>query len=222
VGTRRRGARYLGVALAVAAVLVAVAVVRSRGESTMAARVGETTISTQEVDLIVRHARDEARNEGKDFPREGTAAHQALRRQALSLLVYHEELAQRAQALGLEVPEADVAAPIEVDVGVGGFDSDAGADRVFIRQSVRGAALYRSIYTRVTGDVGVSAAEVRAYYKGRPEQYGDLGVSLAQARAQIRRNLVDTKRNALMARWIRDMNGYYAGKVEYGPEFRPA
>ena len=220
--TRRRGARYLAVALVAAAVLVAVALIRGRGETAMAARVGDTTISTREVDLIVRHARDEARNEGKDFPPEGTAAHQTLRRQALSLLVYHEELAQRAQALGLEVPEADVAAPIEVDVGVGGFDADAGADRVFIRQSVRGAALYRSIYARVTRGVSVSDTEVRAYYEARPEQYRELGVSLAEARAQIRRNLADTKRNAIMARWVRGMNGYYAGKVEYGPGFGPA
>ena len=67
---RPHAARYLAVGLAVAAILVAVALVRGRGESAMAARVGDTTISTREVDLIVRHARDEARNEGKDFPRE--------------------------------------------------------------------------------------------------------------------------------------------------------
>jgi hypothetical protein len=219
---RPRAARYAAVGLAVAAILVAVALIRGRGESTMAAQVGDTTISTREVDVVVRHARDEARNEGKDFPREGTAAYQQLRRQALGLLVYHEELAQRAQALGLEVPEVDVATPIEVDLGVGGFDSDAGADRVFIRQSVRGAALYRSIYARVTRHVTLSDAEVRAYYEARPEQYADLGLSLAEARAQIRRNLADTKRNAIMARWIQDMNAFYAGKVEYGAGFGPA
>ena len=219
---RPRAARYVAVGLALTAILVAVALVRGHEESTMAARVGDTTISTREVDLVVRHARDEARNEGKDFPREGTATYQQLRRQALGLLVYHEELAQRAQALGLEVPQADAAAPVEVEVGVRSADPDAGADRVFIRQSVRGAALYRSIYARVTRGVRVSDPEVRAYYEARPEQYKELGVTLARARAQIRRNLADTKRNATMARWVRDMNGYYAGKVEYGPGFGPA
>lgn len=218
---RRRGARYVALGLALAGILVAVAVLQRGGDSTMAARVGGTTISTREVDLIVRHARDEAQNEGKDFPAQGTAAHQALRRQALGLLVYHEELAQRAQALGLEVPQADVSAPVDVDVGIRGFDPDR-SDRVFIRQSVRGAALYRSIYARVTRGVRVANSEVRAYYEARPEQYRDLGLSLAEARPQIRRNLVDTKRNALMARWIRDMTAFYAGKVQYGPGFRPA
>jgi hypothetical protein len=209
--TRRRGARSLGVALVVAAVVVAVALVRGRGESHVAARVGGTTISTGEVDLVLEHARDEARNEGKDFPAEGTPPHQALRRQALDLLVYHEELAQRAAELGLELPDVDLApsAGVEVDRG---SDPDAG-DRVFVRQSVRGAQLYRRIYDRVTRAVSVSDAELRRYLRAHPEQR-------RIPRTQIRRNLLDTKRNAVMARWLARMKRDYATRVEYGPDFR--
>jgi hypothetical protein len=211
VVTRRRGVRYLGVALVVVAVVVGVALVRGRGESHVAARVAGTTISTDEVDLVLRHARDEAANEGKDFPAEGTPLHQALRRQALDLLVYHEELAQRASELGLKLPAADVAASAGVEVATGGVDSDAG-DRVFVRQSVRGAQLYRRIYDRVTREVSVSDAELRGYLRAHPEQR-------RIPRAQIRRNLLDTKRNALMARWLADMKRDYATRVEYGPDF---
>jgi hypothetical protein len=197
--------------LVVAAVVVAVALVRGRGESHVAARVAGATISTDEVDLVVRHARDEARNEGKDFPAEGTPLHEALRRQALDLLVYHEELAQRAAELGLKLPAADVAASAGVEVATGGADSDAG-DRVFVRQSVRGAQLYRRIYDRVTRDVAVSDREVNRYLRRHPEQRGI-------PRTQIRRNLLDTKRNAVMARWLARMKRDYATKVVYGPAF---
>jgi hypothetical protein len=210
--TRPRGARYLGVALAVAAVVVAVALIRGRGESHVAARVAGTTISTGEVDLVLRHARDEAAKEGKDFPADGTPLHQALRRQALDLLIYHEELAQRATELGVELPAADLAPSAGVEVATGGADPDAG-DRVFFRQSVRGAQLYRRIYDRVTRDVSVSDAELRGYLQAHPEQRHI-------PRAQIRRNLLDTKRNALMARWLARMKRDYATRVEYGPDFK--
>ena len=206
---RRRGARYLGVALVVAAVVVAVALVRERGKSEVAARVGGTTISAAEVDLVLNHARDEAGYEGKDFPVEGTPLHRALRRQALDLLVYHEELAQRATELGLELPAADLAPSAGVEVG---SDPDAG-DRVFVRQSVRGAQLYRKIYDRVTRDVSVSDAELRGYLRVHPEQ-GHI------PRTQIRRNLLDTKRNAVMARWLARMKRDYATRVEYAPDFK--
>jgi hypothetical protein len=209
--TRRRGARYLGVALVVAGVVVAVAQIRGRGESNVAARVAGTPISTAEVDFVLNHARDEARNEGKDFPAEGTPLQQQLRRQALGLLVYHEELAQRATELGVELPAADLAPSAGVEVATGS-DPDAG-DRVFVRQSVRGAQLYRRIYDRVTRDVSVSAGEVDRYLRRHPEQRGI-------PRAQIRRNLLDTKRNALMARWLARMKRDYATRVEYGPDFK--
>ena len=199
-------------ALVVVAAVAAVALVRGRGESDVAARVAGTAISTDEVDLVLRHARDEARNEGKDFPAEGTPLHQALRRQALDLLVYHEELAQRAAALGLALPAADVAPSAGVEVALG-RDPDAG-DRVFVRQSVRGAQLYRRIYDRVTRDVTVTAGEVDRYLRGHPEQRHI-------PRTQIQRNLLDTKRNATMARWLAGMKSDYAAKVEYGPDFRP-
>ncbi len=212
MGTRRRGARYLGVALVAAAVVVAVALVRGRGETHVAARVGGTTISTGEVDLVLRHARDEATSEGKDFPAEGTPLHQTLRRQALDLLIYHEELAQRATELGIELPAADLDPSTGVEVARGRADPDAG-DRVFVRQSVRGAQLYRRIYDRVTRGVSVSNAEQRGYLRAHPEQR-------RIPRAQIRRNLLDTKRNALMARWLARMKRDYATRVEYGSDFR--
>ena len=211
MGIRRRGARYLGVLLVVAVLVVAVALVRGRGTSHVAARVAGTTISTHEVDLVVAHARDEARNEGKDFPAEGTPLHQALRRQALDLLVYHEELAQRATDLGLELPDADLAPSAGVEVSAGG-ESDAG-DTAFVRQSVRGAQLYRKIYDRVTRDVSVGDGEVDRYFRRHPDQRHI-------PRAQVRRNLLDTKRNALMARWLARMKRDYATKIEYGPAFQ--
>jgi hypothetical protein len=217
---RRPGTRGLVVGLVVVAAVAALALVRSHNAKThVAARVAGAAISTQEVDLLVRHARDEAKREGKEFPQEGTQPYDDLRRQALALLVYHEELAQRARALRIDVPAADLAPPKEAPIATT-HDLEAGEDRLFIRQSLRGAALYGLIYDRVTRNVSVGEAEIRAYYAARPEQYRELGVPLATARAQIRRNVVDTKRNALMRDWVARMRRDYAKRVDYADEFR--
>jgi SurA N-terminal domain len=189
--------------------------------STVAARVGGTTISIDRVDGILDHARTEAKREGKHFPVKGTPEYHALRRQALDLLVYHEELAQRAATLGIVLSSADFQQPAGARrVELPGFEPEGGLSSVFVLESRREAILYRKIYERVSRDVTVTPAEISAYYRQHPNQYPRAGLTRAAAREEIRRNLLDTKRNALMARWIAQMRRYYEGKVEYGPAFR--
>jgi hypothetical protein len=204
--TALRGRARLA-AIRVAAVIVAFAFAAAGcgSKHEPAARVGGAAISAEQVDRIVEHARDEARREGKDFPAEGTQAFQVVRRQALDLLVYHEELAQRAHDLGVTPAASELEPPADGDSEEGGSQDDA-----FSRESVRGAVLYRKIYNRVTRNVSVSATEIRTYRSRYP------GVP----RGQARRNLLDTKRNALMARWVAQMKRDYADKVRYGSDYK--
>jgi SurA-like protein len=204
--TLRGRARLAGIRVAaVIVVAFAFAAAGCGAEHEPAALVGDAAISAEQVDRIVNHAREEARREGKDFPAEGTEAYQVVRRQALDLLVYHEELAQRAKALGVTPAASELTPPAGGETEEGGSQDDA-----FLRESVRGQVLYRKLYERVTRNVSVSAAEVRAYRSRYP------GVPPAQAR----RNLLDTKRNALMARWVAQMKRDYADKVRYGSDYK--
>jgi hypothetical protein len=185
--------------------LLALAAAACGGKHDTAALVDGTAIPTERVDRILNHAREEAAREGKDFPEEGTDRWRQFRRQALDLLVYHEELEQRAKALGITLSENDLK-----PVPSAGTEEEGSQDQAFVRESLRGAILYRRLYERVTKGVSVSAAEIGAYRSGHPEM----------TRPQIRRNLLDTKRNALMARWIAQLKRDYASKVEYEAEFR--
>jgi SurA-like protein len=181
-----------------------------------AAYVGATAISEKQVDAIIEHARDEASREGTPFPREGTEAYDVARRTALDLLVYHEELAQRAKALGVTPSPQELTPP----AAIGESAEGASSERAFVRESVRGAVLYRKIYDRVTRGVSVSDREIRAYYRAHPDLYRDNGLSLDKARPTIRKNLLDTKRNALMARWVAEMRRNYVDKVRYVHPYR--
>jgi hypothetical protein len=183
------------------------------GPSTLAARVGGTTIRTDRVDAIVDHARTEAKREGKRFPAKGTAAYAALRRQALDLLVFNEELAQKAAKLGISVTAADFTQPTSTPrLELPGSEPETDLYSAFVLETRRQAILYRKVYARVSRDLTVTHAELAAYLRSHP----GAGVS----REQVRRNLLDTKRNARMAAWIAALKRDFEGKVEYGPAFQ--
>jgi hypothetical protein len=185
----------------------------------MAARVGETTISVEQVDRTIEHAREEAKREGKPFPAEGTLPLQALRRQALDLLIYREELAQRAIALGLTFSADELEQAVGARTSVGNSESGE-EDEPFVKEGLRSEILYRKIYRRVTRKLSVSEAEVRLSYLEHREQYRRAGLTLAAARMVIQDKLLETKRNALMARWIARMKQDYAARVRYGADFQ--
>jgi hypothetical protein len=187
----------------------------------VAATVAGTTISVDRVDALIRHAEREAQREGKHFPAKGSDEYKQLRRQALDLIVYHEELEQSAASLGITVTEQQLEAggrglrEREAD----GTASDPG-DETFWRESFRGQFLYRRIFQRVTRGIHASARELRADYRAHAELYRLQKRSFAQARASIEANLISTKRNSAMARWVAQMRRTFEPKIEYSSQFR--
>jgi hypothetical protein len=73
-------------AAAAALCLVLVAGCGGGGDRTVAT-VGGDEITSEQLDALVAHFRDEARREGKSFPQEGSAAFRVQRNQLLGLLV---------------------------------------------------------------------------------------------------------------------------------------
>ncbi len=187
----------------------------------IAATVGGTKISVQRVDALIKHAETEAKREGKNFPPKGSAEYKLLRRQALDLIVYHEELEQSASSLGITVTEQQLEAGGRDlrERHAGGTQRDPG-EEIFWRESFRGQFLYRRIFQRVTRGIRVSDREIRADYRAHADLYRLQGRSFAQARRSIKANLVATKRNAAMARWVSRMRLEFGPKIKYAAQFR--
>ncbi len=185
-----------------------------------AATVGSATISAEQVDQILEHAREEAKREGKRFPAEGSPRFRLLERQAVDLLIYHAELAQKGAGLGIKVTDSDVEARMSGG-GAEEGDAEAGAaDKAFREESIRSQLLYRRIYQRVTRNASVTESEIRAYYRAHRGLYRQQGLTLAAARATIERSVLDTKRNATMARWVAGLKREFALQVRYEGKFR--
>ena len=78
------------------------------GHSQRVASVGDRAITRGDVDRLLEHAREEARNERRAFPEADNAGYRALEREALSILVSRAQLEVAARRLGLTVSEQEV------------------------------------------------------------------------------------------------------------------
>jgi hypothetical protein len=174
--------------------------------------------------------RDEARHEGRVFPRKGTAAYKAFERQALDLLVYHEELRQAAAGLGIRVPDAEIERllrgrssgnreadqqPVEQD------EEEDASGGPYAEETFRSELLYRRVYGQVTGSVAVTDAELASFYEQHPTVADRIqGESVSAERTRVRANLLDQKRNRAMAAWVTATRRHFAPRVVLASQFK--
>jgi hypothetical protein len=199
--------RALLVALVVAAaavVAVTVALVRRGGdEDRTVATVGRQRISQHQLELTVEHFREEAGAENHPFPKAGTREYRVVQRQSLGLLLYRARLAEAARRLGVHVSRAMVQRRVAAtgsDETEGDAESEAEAARAFLRSTIRAQLLTEAVSARLTAPVRVSPAAVRAYYDAHRAIYG--AASYTVVRRVIRAQLLASRRNAVMARWL--------------------
>ena len=147
--------------LAIAAVCVCVTLLAGCGGKSdkTVAEVGGQKVTQQQLDALVGHFRREARQEGKDFPEEGSRGFVQLRNQLLGLLVYRTELQQAADRLGVKVNEDEVRKRLTTAPPGGEEEGDANGD-TYARDAVVAELLREGIAAKVARHVtGKTLAE---------------------------------------------------------------
>jgi hypothetical protein len=176
-------------------------------ESETVARVGDTAISEEDVERIVEHFEEESAREGREFPERGSAAYKRVERAALGLLVFREQLAQAAEKFAIELPEAEVERRVErARAAEGEAEDEDGED--FFEGAVRTQMIREAFALRLFGDIRVSEADVRAAARARNRP----------VTAAFRRELLQERRNAALARWIAKARRSIAVEYERGWE----
>jgi hypothetical protein len=141
--------------------IAALALTACEGEGKQAvAHVGKQTISKAELERTVEHFAEEAKREGKPFPKDGSPGFHDAEDRLLRLLVYRAELADQADAFGVKV-DNDL---VEQRLASGGT-AEEGKDKegeAFARESVRTQLLYEAIFRKVTAKVSGSSPEAAA------------------------------------------------------------
>jgi hypothetical protein len=191
------------------------------------ATVGVRPITADQLDQRV--ADFEAQYAGQT-PDEKTAPDQYKQFQlaVLDYLVTYELARQKADELNIAVSDQDVQSQLDLilKASFGGdqakFDDALKQQGLMLDQFKRiykESALFKKVYTAVTKDVGVSDADIQAYYdQHKSDAYS--GKSLDQVRDDIKSTLLGTKQKAAWRQWVDEAKA--ASGVTYADGWKPA
>jgi parvulin-like peptidyl-prolyl isomerase len=191
--------------IALAAVLVAGVLAGCGGSSTAGLKggdvavVGNTHITKEKFDSLMSQAKRSYTQQGKTFPKQGTADYETLKNQAVAVLVQQAERAEKAKDEGIKVTDAQVDARLKQikKQYFGGSEKKYQAQLkkqkltdAEVRDDVRTQLTSEAIYNKETKGITVSDGEVHDYYIQHPQLY-----SKAQTR-DVRHILVKSKPQA--------------------------
>lgn len=208
------------------------------GSEERVATVNGERITQEEVESLIElyKGRAEAREgEGEEAGKETVSHAQELG--ALQVLVQREELAQKADELGVSVDDEAVEELAERLEGTRDEDESEEGEgeegegeekdvREQIEETARAQLLYQALARRVARDVHVPREAVIAYYRSHRASYpappprpGNLPPPAVEA--TIRRGLVATARDQAMARFVARVRRELDPEVEYADGWSP-
>jgi parvulin-like peptidyl-prolyl isomerase len=142
--------------------------------------VGDAKISKQQFDDLMATAVASYKQQGKTFPKQGTTEYASIKSQAITLLVQETEREEKAKDLGIEVTDKQIDARLKQikqqyfqgnDKTYKAQLKKQGLSESQVRSEIRSQLVSEALYKKVTGDVKVSDAEVKAYYKNHTSEF---------------------------------------------------
>lgn len=158
--------------------------------------VGSTHIKKSEFDALLAQAKKSFKSQGRPFPKAGSQDFQALKNQAVTLLVQKAEREEKAKDMGIKVSDKK----IEERLGQIKKQYFQGSEAKYkaqlkkqgltdeqVRSDIKAQLISEEVFKKLTADVKVSATDVHEYYIQHPQLYAQ-----PQSR-QVRHILVKTK-----------------------------
>ncbi|MGB2952294.1 MAG: SurA N-terminal domain-containing protein [Gaiellaceae bacterium] len=173
--------------------------------------VGDQKITQKQLQTTVEHFREEARREGRLFPKGDTAAFRRIQAQLVRLLVYRVELEVAAARIGVHVSDKQV----ERQLAKAGSEAAGarGDKESFLRETARTQLVTEAVFRKVTAGIEVTPAEIRAYYRAHRRIYGATPYSVVKT--AIESQLLSARKNAAMARWVAGARRSLGPSVRY-------
>jgi parvulin-like peptidyl-prolyl isomerase len=169
-----------------AVLVVALAVAGCGGKSTAklstadVAVVGGTSISKSQFQDLMSTAEASFKQQGRTFPKQGTAEYATIKSQAVTLLVQQAEREEKAKDLGVEISDKQIDARLKQikQQYFGGKEAQyksqlkkQGLSEAQVRADIKAQLISEELFKKVTSDVKVSDADVHKYYVAHPTQY---------------------------------------------------
>ena len=146
-----------------------------------AAVVGSTPITKAQFQSLMDRAQKSYTAQKRPFPKPGSAEYEQLKGQAVTFLIQRAEFQQEADNMGIKVTSDQVDKRIQQlkKQFYGGSDArykkaltQQGLTEDQAKDEVRAQIISEELFKKVTADVKVSPAAVKAYYTSHKSQYG--------------------------------------------------
>ena len=149
-------------------------------KSSDVATVGKVHIEKTDFDALIDQAKRSYAQQGRKFPKQGTADYETVKGQAVTLLVQQAEREEKAKSMGIDVSDKDVQKRLDQikKQYFGGSEKKYQAQLKKqklsdeqVRKDIRAQLISEAVFNKVTKDVKVSDGEVHDYYIGHPQLY---------------------------------------------------
>jgi foldase protein PrsA len=146
-----------------------------------AAVVGSEPVTKDQFQSLMDRAQKSYVSQKRPFPKPGSTEYEQLKGQAVTFLIQRAEFEQEAGAMGIKITDDKVNKRIAQlkKQFYGGSDQrykktlkQQGLTEDQAKEEVRAQLISEELFKKVTGDVKVSDAEVKAYYNSHKSQYG--------------------------------------------------
>ena len=146
-----------------------------------AAVVGSTPITKAQFQSLMDRAQKSYTAQKRPFPKPGSTEYEQLKGQAVTFLIQRAEFQQEADNMGIKVTSDQVDKRIQQlkKQFYGGSDArykkaltQQGLTEDQAKDEVRAQIISEELFKKVTADVKVSPAAVKAYYASHKSQYG--------------------------------------------------
>jgi hypothetical protein len=176
--------------------------------------VGTDHITTEDLAAVIDQAKQSYAQQNQPFPTQGSTAYQAIKSQAVNLLVQRAERAEQAQQLGITVTDADVQKRLD-QVKQQYFK---GSEKAYeaqlkkqhltdaeVRKDFRQQLIEQKLYNKLTTSATVSDADAQLYYQQHVQDYSqaqsrDVQYMLIKKKA-LAYSLYQQLKNGTAAQW---------------------
>jgi parvulin-like peptidyl-prolyl isomerase len=142
--------------------------------------VGSVHVTTTQFAAVLDQARRSFKQQNQPFPKQGTTNYEAVKGQAVSLLLQQAEREDRAAAMGIKVSDKQINQRLakiikqyfqnKQSLYLAQLKKQNLTD-VQVRNDIRSQLIAEALFSKVTGGVTVSSSDVHAYYLAHPELY---------------------------------------------------
>jgi foldase protein PrsA len=197
--------------------------------------VGKTHVTKAAYDTLLAQAQRSFKQQGRAFPKQGTAEYQTVKGQAITLLVQQAERESKAGSLGITISSSDIDKRL-AQIKKQYFQNK---DSLYqaqlkkqhltdasVRNDIRSQLISEAIFNKITSSVTVSSSEIHDYYTTHPQLYSqpqsrDVRYILVKKKADADSVYAQVKAGGdkawctLAKKYAKDASGQNCGKATF-------